>query len=92
MLNDLLVIRCNVFMEKKKFEKLKEEINAQKESGVILLPAYCDAILVPKETTIGWLNKDGYPIIDAGGNEDDKTYGGELLSELSRLRADKGDD
>lgn len=65
MLNDLLVIRCNLDLPAKRLNGLRENFEAQKESGVILLPNYCDAILVPKDTAIGWLNKDGYPTIDA---------------------------
>lgn len=71
MVNDLLIIRCNVQLKSDKLEELRDKIEKQRETGTILLPNYCDALLVPKETAIGWLNKDGYPIIDLGDIDDD---------------------
>lgn len=64
MVNDLLVIRCNMQMHPDRLSALRRNIEKQRESGTILLPCYCDALLVPKDTVIGWLNEDGFPAIN----------------------------
>lgn len=71
MVNDCLIIKCNIKMTEHDSEMLREKIKSQMESGVVLLPAYCDALLVPKDTVVAWMNNEGFPVIDARGEEDD---------------------
>lgn len=52
MSNSLLIIKSNVFAGESFMEKLRESIRTQKESGVIVLPFYCDALLVPDDVEI----------------------------------------
>lgn len=71
MMNDCLIIKCNKNLPKMEYNKLREHIKNQVESGVVLLPPYCDALLVPKDTVVAWMNNEGFPVIDARGEEDD---------------------
>lgn len=50
--NQLLVIKANVFAGETFMEGLRKSILKQKESGVIVLPFYCDALLVPDDVEI----------------------------------------
>ena len=51
--NDILVVRVNIQMKDKlKLKELRESILREKEEGVILLPPYCSAIIVPEDTEI----------------------------------------
>lgn len=49
MINDLLVIKVNVDLSKEEFEELRRSLVEQKTSGTVVLPQWCEAILVPKE-------------------------------------------
>lgn len=51
--NDILVVRVNIVMKDRlKLKELRERILREKEEGVILLPPYCSAIIVPEDTEI----------------------------------------
>lgn len=50
--NNVLVVKCNVFLKRKEFSNLYENILRQKETGVILLPPYCDIKVVPPNIKI----------------------------------------
>lgn len=71
MVNDCLIIKCNIKLTEHDSEMLREKIKGQIESGIVLLPSYCDALLVPKDTVIGWLNDDGFPAINMMENKHD---------------------
>lgn len=52
MVNDILVIKCNVIRKPKQMKDLQESINKQKETGIVILPWYCDALFVPEGMAI----------------------------------------
>lgn len=50
--DDILVVKCNAFLRQDKYKDLYQSIFEQKINGVVILPAYCDAVIVPKDTEI----------------------------------------
>lgn len=44
---DILVVKTNMFLRAKELNELRNYIMAQKETGVIILPPYCDAQVIP---------------------------------------------
>ena len=49
---DILVIKVNTFMSNQDYRKLYDNILYQKEKGLILLPPYLDAQLIPEGVEI----------------------------------------
>lgn len=49
---DILLIKCNMFVSNKQLQDIFNYLIAQKETGVILLPPYLEAQLVPGDTII----------------------------------------
>lgn len=49
MMHDVLVVRVNMFLRLKEIKQLRDSIVAQKETGVVLLPPYCTAQIVPDD-------------------------------------------
>lgn len=58
---DILVVKANMFLRAKELNELRNYIMAQKETGVIILPPYCDAQVIPDgvETKIEDCTKGG---------------------------------
>ena len=56
-MSNILVIRCNTFIRPEKLKKFRDIILAEKESGVIVLPAMFEAIAVPDDVEIRFENK-----------------------------------
>lgn len=52
MNNDILVVRVNMFLKNKEQESVHQYILEQRKTGVIVLPPYCEAIVVPKDVEI----------------------------------------
>lgn len=52
MENDILVVRINMFLKNKEQEAFRQHILEQRKTGVIVLPPYCEAIMVPKDVEI----------------------------------------
>jgi len=52
MENDILVVRVNMFLNNKELEAVRQYVLAQRATGVVVLPPYCDAIVVPKDVEI----------------------------------------
>lgn len=50
--DDILVVKLNAAMPTADFEKIRNLILSQKESGVILLPFCCTAQIIPKDIEI----------------------------------------
>lgn len=44
---DILVVKTNMFLRAKELNEFRNYIMAQKETGVIILPPYCDAQVIP---------------------------------------------
>lgn len=59
MVNDALIIRCNIVIHPEKMGKIREDILKQKETGVVVLPYYCDAIQVLKDMLIKFMDAQG---------------------------------
>lgn len=51
-MHDVLVVRVNMFLGLKELKQLRDSIVAQKETGVVLLPPYCTAQIVPDDIEI----------------------------------------
>lgn len=49
---ELLVIKCNLFMRPKEMTELYKYVRESRELGTIILPPYCEAIVVPKDIEI----------------------------------------
>lgn len=56
---DILVVKCNAFLPHEKMQTILDNLMAQKEAGVILLPPYLDAQIVPDDIEIRFANKNG---------------------------------
>ena len=50
--NNILVIRVNMFLKNKEQEAVRQHVLEQRKTGVIVLPPYCEAIMVPKDVEI----------------------------------------
>lgn len=47
-MSDYLVIKCNTVLHPDKFNELYQTFTNQADKGIILLPSYCDAVIVPE--------------------------------------------
>lgn len=50
--NDILVVKCNAVLSRTTMDWLRDYILGQRESGLILLPNICEAVVVPKDIEI----------------------------------------
>lgn len=51
-MKDVLVIKCNAVIKPEDLKKLREMFIKQKEEGVVVLPPYFDALIVPEDIEI----------------------------------------
>lgn len=51
-MKDILVIKCNAVIKPEDLKKLREMLIKQKEEGVIILPPYVEALIVPEDIEI----------------------------------------
>ena len=49
---DILVVKVNAVLHTKEFMDIQNYIRHQKETGVIVLPLFCDAQIVPDDVQI----------------------------------------
>lgn len=56
---DILVVKCNAFLPHEKMQSILDNLMAQKETGVILLPPYLEAKIVPDDIEIKFINGNG---------------------------------
>ena len=56
---DILVVKCNMFLPHEKMQAVLDNLIAQKETGVILLPPYFEAQIVPEDIEIKFVNGNG---------------------------------
>lgn len=49
---DILVVKCNAFLPHEKMQAILDNLRAQKETGVILLPPYLEVQIVPEDIEI----------------------------------------
>ena len=57
-MSEVLVIRCNTIISTEDLMKIRNIILKQKESGVIVLPAMFEAIVVPNYIEIKFEDKE----------------------------------
>lgn len=57
MEKQVLVVKLNVHLRAKDIQRIRKSIMEQKETGLVILPAFCDALLVPEGIDI--LVKEG---------------------------------
>lgn len=51
-MDDVLVIKCNLFMRHKEMKEFREYVFQSVENGILILPPYCEAIVVPKDIEV----------------------------------------
>lgn len=56
---DILVVKCDAFLPREKLQAILDNLRAQKETGVILLPSYLEAQIVPEDIEIKLVNGNG---------------------------------
>lgn len=56
---DILVVKCNAFLPYERMQAILDNLRAQKETGVILLPSYLEAQIVPEDIEIRLVNLNG---------------------------------
>ena len=56
---DILVVKCNAFLPSEKMQAILDNLKEQKETGVILLPPYLEAQIVPEDIEIKLVNGNG---------------------------------
>jgi hypothetical protein len=56
---DILVVKCNAFLPCERMQAILDNLRAQKEAGVILLPSYLEAKIVPDDIEIKLANGNG---------------------------------
>ena len=52
---DILVVRCRAYITPEQMKRILDNIKAQKETGVILLPDYLEAQVVPDDIEIKFI-------------------------------------
>ena len=58
-MNDILIVKCNAFLPQEKMQAVLDNLRAQKETGVILLPPYLEAQIVPEDIEIKLADENG---------------------------------
>lgn len=48
-MNDILVVKSTAFLPSEQLQAILDSLKAQKETGVILLPSYLEAKIVPDD-------------------------------------------
>ena len=51
-MSDILIIKCNAIVKPERLEDMRRSFISQKETGVIVLPAMCEAVVVPDDVEI----------------------------------------
>lgn len=62
-MNDILVVKSTAFLPHEKMQAILDNLKAQKETGVILLPPYLEAQIVPEDIEIKLTGPDDSEII-----------------------------
>ena len=50
--NEVLVIKCGVFMSDYDLQKMHDDIVKERKTGVVVLPVYCEPVIVPEDVKI----------------------------------------
>ena len=49
---DILVVKVNMFLQPKEFDSIYNYIRESAKTGVVILPPYCDAQVVPEDVEV----------------------------------------
>ena len=49
---DTLVVKTKIYLKSDVYKKLYASLMSQKENGLVIIPAYCEAIVVPDNIEI----------------------------------------
>lgn len=49
---DILVVKVNAFLHRKDMDELAKYIHKSMETGLVILPPYCDAQIVPDNVEV----------------------------------------
>ena len=52
---DILVVRCNMLLPSERMQSIIDNLKAQKETGVILIPPYLEVQVVPDDIEIKFI-------------------------------------
>ena len=55
----ILVVKSTAFLPREKLQAILDNLKVQKETGVILLPPYLEAQIVPEDIEIKLVNGNG---------------------------------
>ena len=50
--DEVLVVKCGVFMSNYDLKKMHDDIVEEIKTGVVVLPAYCSPVIVPEDVKI----------------------------------------
>ena len=56
---DILVVKSTAFLPREKLQAILDNLKVQKETGVILLPSYLEAQIVPEDIEIKLADQNG---------------------------------
>lgn len=62
-MNDILVVKSSTFLPRKQLQGILDSLKSQKETGVILLPSYLEAQIVPDDIEIKLTGPDDSEIM-----------------------------
>ena len=51
-MGDILVIKCNTMVKAETLNQLRQIFLKEKEEGVVVIPAFCDAMMIPEDIEI----------------------------------------
>ena len=51
-MSDILVIKCNTMVKPETLMQLRQIFLKEKEEGVVVIPAFCDAMMIPEDIEI----------------------------------------
>lgn len=62
-MNDILIVKSTAFLPIEQLQGILDNLKAQKETGVILLPPYLEAQIVPEDIEIKLTDPDDSEIM-----------------------------
>lgn len=58
-MTDILIVKCRKDFPCEQLQSIYDYLKTQKETGIILLPSYLEAQLIPEGVEIKFVDKDG---------------------------------
>lgn len=59
---DILVVKCNMFASNKQLQNIFDYLITQKDTGVVVLPPYLEAQIVPDDIELKFVDENGKEI------------------------------